>query len=172
MRILLGLAALALLFLLAGEWQRRTVRDLGGDRPPGNTTHAAERAAGLTELGEGWSMLLVGAPSGAEPWTGTPGQPDGVPGGAPPTTPGSMDSGQVEVVSWEAWEELESRAIADFEREVQSGESLSRIAELFYESAAPDLVERLAEYNGIEDPDQLRAGHVLFLPSREKLGLD
>jgi nucleoid-associated protein YgaU len=52
---------------------------------------------------------------------------------------------------------------------VRSGQSLSKIAAQSYGRSTDDLVRRLAEYNGLADPDRLRAGQDLLVPVREKL---
>lgn len=53
---------------------------------------------------------------------------------------------------------------------VQKGDTLGKIANEFYSKAA--LYKKLADYNGILNPDQIITGQVLEIPSkRELLGL-
>ena len=53
--------------------------------------------------------------------------------------------------------------------EVQPGQTLSGIAHAHYGTAPAALVQALADYNGIGDPDALRAGAWVLLPERERL---
>jgi nucleoid-associated protein YgaU len=50
---------------------------------------------------------------------------------------------------------------------VQAGESLSEICHRYY--GLVELTEELAAFNGIDDPDLLRAGHRLRVPPRVEL---
>jgi nucleoid-associated protein YgaU len=50
---------------------------------------------------------------------------------------------------------------------VRPGESLSEICHQYYGLA--HLTDELADYNGIDDPDTLRAGHRLRMPPRGEL---
>lgn len=61
--------------------------------------------------------------------------------------------------------------LPDAELEVRPGQTLSEIAFAAYGTANPGLVEALARYNGLGDPDDLRVGTTLRLPERKALGL-
>lgn len=52
--------------------------------------------------------------------------------------------------------------------DVQRGESFYAICQQYYND--PSLVKALAKYNGIDNPDALRAGHRLRIPPAEELG--
>jgi nucleoid-associated protein YgaU len=117
-----------------------------------------ETPSGALPAGKG--VVIIGRPSGAEP-IAVPetarehGQP-------PVGTAGSEPS--------EAEPDLVPGAdLADFVMEVRSGQTLSGIAHAVYGTAPSGLVRRLAEYNGLESPDMLRAGQRLSLPPRERL---
>jgi nucleoid-associated protein YgaU len=58
---------------------------------------------------------------------------------------------------------------ADLELVVRPGQSLSKIAAAEYGRATDELVQRLATYNGLDDPNKLRAGQSLRVPTKEKL---
>jgi len=52
---------------------------------------------------------------------------------------------------------------------VPRGAVLSRICQDYYGSGRPPIPQRVAEYNGLASPDDLREGQVLRLPEWETL---
>ncbi len=50
---------------------------------------------------------------------------------------------------------------------IQAGDTLAGIAQKFFGES--DLYQKLAEYNGIRNPDLIRAGQILEIPSRREL---
>ena len=127
----------------------------------------------------GWGRVVLGAPSGAPPRP-RPGpvdadpleQPPVVgPDGAPvsPPGPGPDGYGSDPGPAPEPPAPPPERYPADLELVVRSGQSLSKIVAESYGRSTPDLVRRLAAYNGLADPDRLRAGQRLRVPVREKL---
>ena len=52
--------------------------------------------------------------------------------------------------------------------DVQRGESFYAICQRYYND--PSLIKALAKYNGVDNPDTLRAGHRLRIPPAEELG--
>src|SRR5262249_49139254 len=54
---------------------------------------------------------------------------------------------------------------------VQTGESMFAICKKYYGSADADAIDALAKYNKINDPETLRAGRRLRIPSSKELGL-
>ncbi|MEO0649157.1 MAG: LysM domain-containing protein [Planctomycetota bacterium] len=62
-----------------------------------------------------------------------------------------------------------STALPDFEHTVRNGQTLSEICAGHYGTAAPGLVQALATYNGLRNPDELRAGVPIALPDRAVL---
>lgn len=52
---------------------------------------------------------------------------------------------------------------------IQKGDTLSEICLEYYGTADEDTVNKLAIYNGIEDPNLIIVGNFLSIPSKEKL---
>jgi nucleoid-associated protein YgaU len=144
MRALLLLLVLAGAFALAAVWQRKHVEELRAARSAAEAAPAPDPLA--PELAAGEAVLIVGRPSGAEPRSR-------------PNEPAAPQMRRVE----------SEPALSDFTQEVQGGQTLSGIAHVHYGQSGPALVRALATYNGLSDPDQLRAGQTLRLPPIEKL---
>lgn len=103
-----------------------------------------------------WRRITVGRPSGAAPveiWSPAqdrrPAPPEPAVEVAPP--PGAAPPPP------------------EHEYTVPEGRVLSKICEQFYRTGRPPVPQRLAEYNGLGSPDDLRAGQVLKLPAWEVL---
>ncbi|MEZ5980661.1 MAG: hypothetical protein R3F34_20970 [Planctomycetota bacterium] len=60
----------------------------------------------------------------------------------------------------------------DFELVVEPNITLGEICSVYYGTARPKVVKAVATYNGLDDPNKLRAGRTLLLPDRSKLGLE
>jgi nucleoid-associated protein YgaU len=146
MRALLLLLVLAGAFALAAVWQRKHVAELRAARDAAEAAQAPSPDPLAPELAAGEAVLIVGRPSGAEPRP-RPTEPV-------PQKPRPSES---------------EPTLSDFSQEVQSGQTLSGIAHVHYGQSGPALVRALAHYNGLSDPDQLRAGQTLRLPPIEKL---
>lgn len=165
MRFVLVLTVLLALFGLAWAWQqgtleslRRGVRaeaqDIGGRLDPE-----------FTPLPDGWGVVVVGKPSGADPLPGYASLANrALPSSQGPDAPGTS----VEA-SDAAWNELEKRALGDFRVEVLAGQTLYSIAEIQYGGANEELCTALARYNGLDDPAALETGETLLLPPLERL---
>lgn len=151
MRVFLGLLVLTSLFLMAAFWQKGITQRLEAKR----------------ELEQGWSVvtgdgqdrwvkLVVGRPSGAEPMA-TPihlqGTPTWPPQGQDPVDPVPTPQPVVPDVTYV----------------VQSGDVLGTICQERYGTAKPQVLQAVAEYNELSDPDALKLGQVLALPSLEVL---
>lgn len=160
MRTLLLVLALACCFGVAAIWQQSHIRKLHEER-----VLAAEQGAGRTTatasglLDEDQAVIWIGSPAGVAPNPAAPNPPrteagsaadNAPPAPAPPAPPAP---------------------VADFELEVAAGQSLSKIAHAHYGRAPVELVTKLAQYNGMRDPNALRAGMRLKLPPLERLGL-
>jgi nucleoid-associated protein YgaU len=153
MRLVLILCTLACAFALAAMWQEQKLAELRRERQLASRVSAGvlvETPSGALPAGKG--VVIIGRPSGAEPLEMSPAEqaPEQAGSGADPRAePGAE--------------------LADFVMEVRAGQTLSGIAHAVYGTAPSGLVRRLAEYNGLEDPDMLRAGQRLCLPPRERL---
>jgi len=160
MRTLLLVLFFACCFGVAAIWQQQRTQRLREERELAARIAAGDAAmtrSGLLRAGE--AVVLIGGPAGAEPTQPKPsqaaaggsvvhaGESQGPPS-APPAAP-----------------------LADFVLEVGAGQSLSKIAHAHYGHAPVELVEKLARYNGLADPNALRAGMQLKLPSLERLGV-
>ena len=156
MRALLWILVLALAFTAAWAWQERHLERLRAQR--GAAAEVAEGRLGETESGllpEGWAVVTIGAPSGANPIP----RPE-------PVEPSDARDEPAPSAEPEPWAPEE---LADFELTVQPGQTLSGIAQARYGTAGRRVVQALAEYNGLADPDSLRAGARLRLPPAELL---
>jgi nucleoid-associated protein YgaU len=151
MRILLGIGILVAIFGLSTAWHRSEIREL---RNPGGVHEREARAAEPRTLPPGWGEVILGAPSGAEPVFLEPMRP---PADAPAT--GSPDAAVFEA----------PLSVEDWELPIRQGDVLSRIVRVHYGRVSPDLEKRLARYNGLESPDKLVVGEILYLPPEERL---
>ena len=147
MRLVLILCTLACAFALAAMWQDQKLAELRRERELASRVAAGvvvETPSGALPAGKG--VVIIGRPSGADPIP----MPD-------------------EMLPQEGTPPQPESELADFVMEVRSGQTLSGIAHAFYHTAPSGLVRRLAEYNGLANPNQLRAGQRLSLPPRERL---
>ena len=162
MRTLILLLVLASGFGLAALWQTYHVEQLRAAQQ--EAWELADGRIARTESGlieEGWATVIVGVPSGAAPVRLEHAARAPGPRGSGPALEAPPDQPPP------ATEELPP--LGDFEMEVQPGQTLSGIAHAHYGTAPAALVQALAAYNGIEDPDALRAGAWVLLPERERL---
>lgn len=122
----------------------------------------------LFEREESWGRVIVGRPSGAEP-VELPAielAPEGDGGeGDAPASPFLDVSGDEP----RGLGPLVSPVPTVFEYVVPEGRVLSKICQDFYDSGRSPIPERVAEYNGMRSPDELRAGQKLLLPDWEVL---
>ncbi len=117
----------------------------------------------------GWGRVVLGAPSGAPPRP-RPAAPEPEEAAeAPPMSDGPNVAPPGSEPESPSPTELPPRYPADLELVVRSGQSLSKIVAESYGRSTPDLVRRLAAYNGMSDPDRMRAGQHLRVPVKEKL---
>lgn len=151
MRILVGLACLAGLFLLSSHWHRTRMQALRGEPPGPGTALAAESGSR-----PGWGEVVVGLPSGAEPVFLEP-PPRAREGARRPEPQAGAAAAEP------------APGLGDWELKVRSGDVLSRIVREHYGRVSPDLERRLAQYNQITHPDKLRVGQTLRLPPEERL---
>jgi nucleoid-associated protein YgaU len=166
MRVVAILLAFAAAFGLAAWWQSRRIDRLRRESELAQKLRDGE--LGETSSGivpQGWGVVVVGRPSGAEPIGGERGEvedaveyedatearPDSAPASA--ATPPALDPA----------------SLADFELTVAPGHSLSEIAKEHYGTASGAVVGALARYNGLTDADRLTAGQRLLLPPIERL---
>ncbi len=158
MRLLLGVLLLLTVFAAAAIWQRSWTSAARAQRDE------ARGPASASDLGPGWSRVIVGRPSGDEPPESSAGGPEGPPRsprnaappggdprqGSPPSPQPDADAGVVR-------------------HRVQKGESLSAICSARYHSARRELVDAVARFNGLANADDVREGRELLLPPEEKL---
>lgn len=164
-RVLFGLVGLVLVLALGGYAVQLLVGAGGRDEQP----RTGEDPDGPPP---GWGRVVLGAPSGA-PARPRPAAPES-PTPAPPTVDGPRassshtapldDDGPVAPPA-----EPPPRYPADLELVVRPGQSLSKIVAQSYGRSTPDLVRRLAAYNGMSDPNLLQAGQSLRVPVKDKL---
>jgi len=175
LRLLSGFAGLLALVFCAWLAQQLIIEELRrrqatGKPMVGEPELATMEKPELAPLEEGWGRVVVGAPSGAAPRLrpDAPLDPEPVaPAGEGPDVgnPGSS----AEPLAPEVPASPPPRWPADLELVVRSGQSLSKIVAAEYGRSTPELVDLLARYNGMDDPDKLRLGQSLRIPVRGKL---
>jgi nucleoid-associated protein YgaU len=180
MRSVVLLLLLAIAFGAAAMWQSRKVEALHAQRERAAAIRDGELADTPSgEVRAGWAVVTVGRPSGKsrpppvepvpEPETGMAGEfaDELDANGVAPTDldlpqPTPDDGAATQGQEKENWTQ-------DYELIVEPGQSLSKIAAAHYGSGPAPLVEALARYNGMSDPDQLAAGQRLRLPPLDLL---
>ena len=161
MRAALGVLFLLLLFLAAALVQERWI-DGARDRLPGlqfHSAHESQAAEQKLEDESGWTRLVIGRPSGAEPIE-------------PPIVIREDDGPREMLIGNDpepVFYEDDLPLPSDFEITLDSSSTLSEVCVRFYGSGAPKLYKRLALYNGFADPDAIPAGQKLFVPPTREL---
>lgn len=162
MRVFLGLLVLTTLFLMAAFWQQGITRRLEEKR---------EHEQGLSVLAadgeDRWVKLVLGRPSGADPMPSpiqlqsTPTwPPEGDPGSEPnrpPVEPANSND--------PSGANPEPSIVPDVTYVVKPGDVLGTICQERYGTARPKVLDAVATYNELTDPDALKLGQVLALPS-------
>lgn len=164
MRALLGLLVLGALFIMAASWQNRMTSRLREDRSQRYNV-ASDSVAGQ----EGWSRLILGRPSGAEPLPLPDPLPEdqqlayGAGGGAPgELDPGDQSQGGIPPIAPSA---SGPRYRPDDRHVVQKDEVLSTICQNHYDVRPLHLlVDRVAIYNDLKTANDIRIGTELRLP--------
>ncbi|MFT4648865.1 MAG: hypothetical protein ACI87O_001924 [Planctomycetota bacterium] len=151
MRVFLGIAVLGSLFLMAAFWQKGITRRLQQKR-------TYEQGQGTMEgrAESRWANLVLGRPSGADP---LPAPVQLNPGPAPLI----LDQEQ------QPWPEPEPDIEPDIQYVVQPGDVLGTICVGRYSTARDRVLKAVAQYNDLQDPDNLKQGQVLALPALEVL---
>ena len=163
MRPALGILFLVLLFVAATLVQESWIDDVRS-RLPGLQLQAEDEVlanAGEERASEGWAQLVIGSPSGADPVT-------------PPGTFQERNEERRMLVGNEPAleaipEDIPAAPPSDFEITLDANSTLSELCVRFYGSGAPELYQRLAEYNGFADANAIRAGHKLLVPATREL---
>lgn len=149
MRALIGLLVLGTLFVMAASWQSKMTERLREDRAQRYNV-ADDSAAGQ----EGWSRLILGRPSGAEPLL-IP-EPQGPSASFVPPQPPPQPAPEPEPTP---------RFRRDRVHRVQPNEVLGKICQDHYEvRPLAAVVARVATYNDLASPDDIREGQELLLP--------
>ena len=143
MRALVPLIVLGSLLILAGEWQSRNAGTAGVPRETPRGPGAV-----VAEAEDGWSLLVLGRPSGAEPLrrpepTRTVDEPTGT---VSPPTPLPVIPSDTRYV-------------------VQPNDVLGVICQTHYDvRPLSSVIEAVAAYNDLPSVDSIRSGDVLLLP--------
>lgn len=155
MRVFLGGSVLVLLFLAASLWQRSWTSAARAER----SAERGDPGAVLSEVPAGWSRVVIGRPSGAEPHRGANPQipPSDSQVGAQPRPP-APPTPQAPAAPTSS-----SRVV------VQSGQNLTRICREHYGTARAEVVAAVARHNKLASPDALREGQPLELPPLDQL---
>ena len=163
MRLLFGVLTLLALFAAAALWQRSWTTEARSDRAPFPGAGGATAAGS----GDGWSRVVVGRPSGGEPYANGP---ESAPA---PRAPGVLDTG-VHAQPAPAPPAPDAappptEPAADAVVDVQAGQTLSEICRIRYGTARPALVLAVARYNHLAGPDEIKEGQRIRLPEAGKL---
>jgi phage tail protein X len=155
MRALLLALVLVGLFLLAALGQERwterlrRTRDLALEHPV-----STEEAP----LDEGWSLLVVGRPSGTEPL------PYPEHGWASSAEVVEEEAAPGKPLAAETDPTPGAKSAPDFVYRVQHGDTLGVICQGHYGTSRRELLDSVASYNGLDSPDDIREGALLYLP--------
>jgi hypothetical protein len=160
-RLLLGGLVLVVLFLAATLWQRSWTSAARSER----TAARGGPSAVENDVPAGWSRVVIGRPSGAEPFRGSgPAIPSGSsnapnePALHPTATPAPPPTAQPPPPQAQANEVI-----------VLPGQSLSTICRGHYGTARTEVVEAVARHNRLASADSVREGQTLDLPPLEQL---
>lgn len=149
MRALIGLVVLGTLFVMAASWQSRMTSELRKDRSRRYNV-ADDSASGE----EGWSRLVLGRPSGADPLL--------IP---EPQAPVAIFSPQVAPPPATPDPTPSPRFRRDRVHRVRPNEVLGKICQEHYEERPlAAVVEAVATYNDLASPNDIREGQELLLP--------
>ena len=166
LRLLYGFAGLLALVFCAWLAQQVIIKELRRRKavaqPMIGSPQQAHDPVDLEPLDDGWGRVVIGAPSGVDP----------IERDAPSSnedTTVEYEAPQPEQPAPTLSNQPPPRWPADLELVVRPGQSLSKIAAAEYGRATPDLVERLAKYNGMDNPNKLREGQVLYIPVKGTL---
>lgn len=162
MRVLVGLLLILGIFGLAGLAQHRFRANARLERDQAIAARRAPEAETFETTGR--AILRVGRHSGANPieLPEIPLPASGASGTSPTASksPRSADRDSSPPTDWTP---------PVYEMTVQSGQVLSRICQEFYGTGKPPIPQLVATYNGLSDPDSVRAGQTLLLPPLEVL---
>ena len=146
MRALIGLVVLGTLFVMAASWQSRMTSELRGTDPSDTTWPT--RPTGE----EGWSRLVLGRPSGADPLL--------VVESVAPTTTFSPAGVPRPVTSRR---NRHPASAGDRVHRVRPNEVLGKICQEHYDvRPLAAVVEAVATYNDLASPDDIREGELLL----------
>jgi hypothetical protein len=158
-RLLVGLLSLAVLFLAAARWQRRWTAAARAES-------AAARGATVVAEGqpaEGWSRVIVGRPSGGEPFprpSDAPAPRPARPAAPPPAVPAGPAGSTPNPAA-----AAPQRVLLT----VQAGQNLASICRERYGTSRSEVVDAVARRNRLASPDLVREGQKLELPPLEEL---
>jgi hypothetical protein len=154
MRALLGLLLLGGLFLAAATWQDRATKRLREQRA--REYGVPEDAESRKHARAGWSELVLGRPSGADPLARADvGAPE-APGSSPQDPPADSPPGPAK---------NPGRYAPDFEYVVRPNDVLGVICQKHYgKGRLREIVPAVALYNDLSSPDGIVAGKVILLP--------
>ena len=170
MRLLFGALVLLTLFSAAALWQRSWTRERRSHREPFPTS--ANGPISGTEAA-GWSRVVLGRPSGGEPYGGATVAASESPAQEHPGDHAQPSIHAARGGSQETPLPSPPPGPAESEKEavvlVRSGQTLSEICRERYGSAPLELVLAVARYNQLAGPDEIREGQEIRLPALESV---
>jgi nucleoid-associated protein YgaU len=170
-KLLIGVLLLLVTFVAAAMWQRSWRAEAEMQRTLARSDEQRSRSVQSDEEREGWGRVIVGRPSGADPAPPIADRPaTQLPTSIPtqnarPTTAEKTGSrpGQGGTALPSSASSSETRIV------VKSGETLSSLCQTHYGTSRPEVLQALALYNNLKDPNNLREGQSLAVPPLERL---
>jgi nucleoid-associated protein YgaU len=168
-RLLVGVLILLALFSAAALWQRSWKDEARSSR---DSFSNSRQEASSANSGDGWSRVVLGRPSGGEPYAAkaeetSPGSTSAIrESPADPAREGGPGPAQGTKSPAAAPPAPELDPVVT----VKAGQTLSEICHEHYGSARQELVLAVARYNQLTGPDEIREGQRILLPALERIG--
>ena len=170
MKLLLGVLLLLAAFAAAALWQRSWRAEAVAEREIARERGGAGAMQSDASRKGTWGRVIVGRPSGADPaapvMTPSPLAESNPAAPAERTAAAPDASGRTSPTSGTS--AIPTKASSS-EVVVRAGDNLSSLCQAHYGTSRLDLVQALARYNGLKDPDHLREGQTLALPPVDQL---
>lgn len=167
MKLLIGVLLLLVTFVAAAMWQRSWRADAHAERERARSSGTGLASPEPGARAEGWGRVIIGRPSGVDPEPPyaerPPAQVPTPPSSALPGSTPAKKNGARATPAEPSPSAGEERIV------VRSGDSLSSVCQSHYGTSRQDVVQALALYNEMKDPNGLREGQTLKLPPLEKL---
>jgi nucleoid-associated protein YgaU len=171
-KLLVGVLLLVAAFAAAAIWQRNWRAEAEARRELARTSDGRSSPRPKAAAEEGWGRVIIGRPSGADP-VAPSSEPlpraDASASPLPAPSPAAPPAGETRQSTDPASGESPAVPAGEARIVVQHGESLSSLCQTHYGTRRPEVVQALAAYNHLKDPDRVREGQVVVMPPIERL---